>query len=273
MTEIQKSGQFSRHNFFIRRALRIFPLYYLIIVFSFWVLPFLANCFNQSIQLPEQQHLYWFFLSNYDVSDSIFALKFLWSIGVEEQFYLLFLFLSFFFKKYFWVPILLLSIAYLVFMFFAPHYQWDTYHHLVPHFINFAMGMFGAYLYFHQKHQFSSVLGFLVLSILCMCLLPLPLVWFNVLLSIAFVLLILCVTSLQKTLVKIKVLKLSEHLGKYTYGLYVYSGFVLTLGHLYFGQQQSLWMICLEFVLLVGIAIVSFHLFEQQFLKLKKYFR
>ncbi|MDG1475769.1 MAG: acyltransferase, partial [Vicingaceae bacterium] len=111
--ELQQTNSFSRKKFFIRRSLRIFPLYFLVVIFSLIILPLLTNT---NITLPNNKYLYWLFLSNYDFSDSIFALKFLWSIAVEEQFYLIFILFGFLFRKHFWVFIGILISTYIGYM-------------------------------------------------------------------------------------------------------------------------------------------------------------
>lgn len=91
----KQRDNFSIKAFYIRRILRIFPLYYLIVIFGFlfyWqILPALNIPFENNYNLREGLLLSTFFLPN------VFArlyhpggiLEVLWSIGIEEQFYLL----------------------------------------------------------------------------------------------------------------------------------------------------------------------------------------
>lgn len=86
----------SLKNFYFRRALRIFPLYFLILIFGLtyynYILPKLGfiGGFNMDYNLYEGLLLSIFFMPN------VFAtlynpggiIEILWSIGVEEQFYL-----------------------------------------------------------------------------------------------------------------------------------------------------------------------------------------
>jgi peptidoglycan/LPS O-acetylase OafA/YrhL len=82
-------------SFFGRRALRIFPLYYLTLSFFFVLVPGLAQHglgdVPQSIvdDLPKQ-HWYWLYLTNWTQHAGLggLALAHLWSLAVEEQFYL-----------------------------------------------------------------------------------------------------------------------------------------------------------------------------------------
>jgi peptidoglycan/LPS O-acetylase OafA/YrhL len=74
-------------TFYLRRALRIFPLYYLFLIGRFLVLP---------LAMPElavpfsQQIWYWLYLSNWSdlVQGSLNGMSHFWSLAVEEQFYL-----------------------------------------------------------------------------------------------------------------------------------------------------------------------------------------
>jgi peptidoglycan/LPS O-acetylase OafA/YrhL len=81
-------------NFYVRRVLRIFPLYYVILIASLYVLPQL---------LPPEKALrfgsiagdapyYWLYLSNFAMARAGYArhgvLDVTWSLAIEEQFYL-----------------------------------------------------------------------------------------------------------------------------------------------------------------------------------------
>jgi len=82
-------GAFKR--FFIRRALRIFPLYFGLLLVAFWLLPALHIQPANYAQESPQQIWYWLFLSNWAEPLGLVggALPHLWSLGVEEQFYLI----------------------------------------------------------------------------------------------------------------------------------------------------------------------------------------
>ena len=98
------NGIFSMKKFYMRRILRIFPLYYLIMFFGFVfyqvILPMLNIPFENNYNLGEGILLCVFFLPN--VFGSLYKpggiLEILWSIGIEEQFYLLIAPLMFFIK-------------------------------------------------------------------------------------------------------------------------------------------------------------------------------
>ena len=66
---------------------------------------------------------------------------------------------------------------------------------------------------------------------------------------------------------------MTEYWGRYTYGLYVYSGFVITLIIKLLPEVNIWWKVILESVLLFVVAWCSYTFFEAKFIRLKKYFK
>ena len=79
-------------NFYARRLLRVFPLYYTTLILFFFILPGIGRLPVSLDYLIQNQLYFWLFLQNWllifkpGTSD---ALNHLWSMAVEEQFYLL----------------------------------------------------------------------------------------------------------------------------------------------------------------------------------------
>lgn len=270
--ELEQTNKFSKRKFFIRRSLRIFPLYFLAVTFSLVALPLLSSITNINITLPDNQILYWTFLSNYETSDSIFALKFLWSIAVEEQFYITFILFGFLFRKHFWIFVSILFTTYLAYMISAHQLELSTYTNTLTHFSNFAIGMSSAYL-FHNKTVSNKLLALLfILSLSLSVLVNLPDIVFHPTISICFASGTLLFIKISDHIKYIKVFQLTEHLGKYTYGLYIYSGFILTFGMKFIPIKNSLLIFSIQLILLLVTAFISYHIYEKHFLKLKKRF-
>lgn len=92
LSDARGSSHFLRH-FYTRRALRIFPLYYAVLVVFFVVLPQLLPS-SQVVHANTQGQLwFWTYLSNVQITvygwhaTSLYVDHF-WSLAIEEQFYL-----------------------------------------------------------------------------------------------------------------------------------------------------------------------------------------
>jgi peptidoglycan/LPS O-acetylase OafA/YrhL len=80
-------------NFYTRRVLRIFPVYYLSLIIFLVVLPFIPNLPVSLNYYTDNQVWLWTYLQNwlyiFKPTGSSDVLHHLWSLAVEEQFYLL----------------------------------------------------------------------------------------------------------------------------------------------------------------------------------------
>jgi peptidoglycan/LPS O-acetylase OafA/YrhL len=272
LNEFKETGKFSRLNFFIRRALRIFPLYYLIIIFSFLILPPVVNFLEIKITLPKKPLFYWLLISNYDQSDCLFYLKFLWSIAVEEQFYLLFILFAFLFKKriYFFLGALLF--CYFTFMVYASKNSIHIYSNIFSHFPNFCMGMLGAYFWHKRTNIINYVYILFPLSLLGIGAIKNELL-FNIFISVFFGSVIIFVAAFGRKGFKYGIFKITENLGRYSYGLYVYSGIIITIFSELIVIHSTFLKIGIQFVSLLLLSYLSYHLYEKHFLRLKTRFR
>lgn len=269
--EIDHTGNFKKVNFFVRRSLRIFPLYYLVIAFTFFIMPLVSSYFGEVPKLPDNQFLYWLFLSNYDHGDYIFSLGFLWTIAVEEQFYLMFLLLSFLLFRNVILMAMLLLIGYVLFSIYAMQYEVSTYANTLNYLVDFAAGILGAFLYFKKKINFSPLLALLI-SLLGVFIFKENFLY-KVFIATAFVSIIFLTIQHAASMKHAYIFKATEKLGEYSYGLYVYSGFVITVMLKQNFIKNDFLIVGFEFLLTLGIAVLSYHLYEKHFLKLKNYFR
>jgi peptidoglycan/LPS O-acetylase OafA/YrhL len=128
INELHKSGTLHLKHFFMRRILRIFPLYYLDVLLGYLLLgvcyPLLKG--SDYLGFPWQEGLLYhlFLLPNFLIAKyntNVGFLYALWSIGVEEQFYLFFPFLFPFVWKQKNAIMVILSIT---LAFFLWHYFW-----------------------------------------------------------------------------------------------------------------------------------------------------
>ncbi len=100
LLEAQGSDSYFR-TFFTRRALRIFPLYYLSLIVAVFVLPRLIGASEFSERIHANQWWHWFYLSNWasPFGHTVPGMAHFWSVAVEEQFYLVWPFVVFFVPK------------------------------------------------------------------------------------------------------------------------------------------------------------------------------
>lgn len=89
MHEAKRKGTIHVFGFFMRRLLRIWPVYFVVLLFGFVVFPQLPF----GVQTINSPWFYGFFLSNFEeirvgFMDSVNFLTVLWSVSIEEQFYM-----------------------------------------------------------------------------------------------------------------------------------------------------------------------------------------
>lgn len=93
ITEYEQSGTVVVKRFYYKRVLRIWPLYYLIVILVQLILPSIFHFFGKPYQQLSNISTFFFMviLPNvpYALAMGISKIGHLWSIGVEEQFYLI----------------------------------------------------------------------------------------------------------------------------------------------------------------------------------------
>jgi peptidoglycan/LPS O-acetylase OafA/YrhL len=108
LTEIRSKGTLNISNFYMRRILRIWPLYFIIVLSAFFLwrqIPFFSiPGYESNWGVLTFRSLLWyiFFLPNiaHIIYGNILYLDQTWTIGIEEQFYLIWPVLIKFFRKH-----------------------------------------------------------------------------------------------------------------------------------------------------------------------------
>ncbi|QEC69818.1 acyltransferase [Panacibacter ginsenosidivorans] len=310
LKEHEESGTISVKRFYIRRMLRIWPLYYLIVFIAFAVFPILANIFHlrpdPGLSVP-QLLMYILLLPNFTFIFGPRILLFpLWSIGVEEQFYLIIAPVIKYKKKSLALIFATVIIVKLFLNFFAGQVTPATTATIIILDLRFeaiCIGCLGAifirsrYKYLLDK-LFGLPLQLLFFGILFAVLffnktlpaagIPVISPLFSVLtnriyngvpMGIVFLYVILCVSLNKRSIIKTGG-KTFELLGNISYGMYMYHVMtcfvVIGIMKRFFldipvtTATIMCYLLCVFFTMLV--AYLSYVFFEKRFLNLKKKF-
>lgn len=291
LAEEKSEGKISVRHFYLRRVLRIWPLYYFIILLALFVLPNITSLqwpgFGKDVvhkDLALNLALYVFFLPNLVNGFIPFASQ-AWSIGAEEQFYLVWPVLLRFIKR----NRLLLMLAIIGF-YLLVGFLLEKYSIRLPHGNVFkafwtafnidcmAIGGIFALALFHRSRILNILMNLIVFystMVLLVFLLALgyrfPSLHYEAY-AVLFGIVILNFAANEKLKNWLEFRPLS-YLGTISYGLYMYhplaiSISIVLLRSLHAGNN---WLIYpLSFLLTIGIAALSYRYFEQFFLRLKK---
>lgn len=273
-------------NFYTRRSLRIFPLYYFYLLLVFIILPLLNNT---SIPIFSKQIYHWVYLQDFAITfnwDYVGPLHF-WSLAVEEHFYLFFPLLVYFLKeRQLIVAIIAILFISIVTRFFLNKEGYEVFYFTFTRMDELAIGAILAILELKQKISEEKSKQFIYLFVLIS--IPTIIIWavyskeansilqvFKFLLiSLSYFSLIGFVVSSRKNhfVKKIFTLKPLLYTGRISYGLYVYHGICFYYFDKICPTDNLLIRFFGGFGLAYVVSTISFFCFESLFLKLKNYF-
>lgn len=290
LEKINNQGEIPLKKFFKRRILRIWPLYYAMVIFAMCT-PFILGFFNISYSNQGYQPNWFFtltFLENYVAMftrqlPNVAPLTVIWSLCVEEHFYI-FWGLAFYCISLKNVPKLLVGCIIFSFIMQIVYEKYEI--NTLDLFTNihyFAFGAIPAYLFVFKKNIIEklslipavykylyavSIIGVIVI-VSNTNLIP-DLKVSSLLFSVLFSGLILFTLG-EKNVFKISDKSILAKLGKYTYGLYLIHTICISLFIKIGSKYDMNWIVItlLSFVSTVIFSALSYHLFEKQFLKLK----
>lgn len=296
LQEIDRNGKINVVHFLMRRTLRLWPLYFVIVLFGFFLFPHLPYGFETVHELWR----YLVFFSNIDeiivgMHDRINFLTATWSISVEEQFYLgwAVLLLIFTFRKRisFVVFFTLIMLGTLIFRIIYQHDERTIYFHTFSVISDFAVGGFGALLAHSSRltpyiaSWKKGLQAIIYIGIIGVVVASEKLLTGNVLfiqrfvIASAFLLFILIQVSSNSVFLPFDRFKFLREAGKRTYGFYLFHCIALFYcSELFkqFGWTESIWyfllFIACAFGLTTTLAFLSYRYFEEPILKLKRHF-
>jgi peptidoglycan/LPS O-acetylase OafA/YrhL len=290
ISEKEKTGTIDIKKFYMRRLLRIWPLYYLSIIIACILMYF------QVISVPEElttsMMFYIFLLANvsFVTNIGIKTIQPLWSVGVEEQFYAVWPWII---KKSTSVlkSLIIVIVLYFIIKSCAWVYDYDS---KIYSFISYAridlmaLGGIGSLVIFNnyiklKRVFFSKTLQFISWGILFISFVykPIHIVSFidNEINAFFYLVILLNVSSNPDSIIKLEG-KVFNFFGKISYGLYIYHMIVIVLFVKYldsfeFFSSSLIIKFSLPF-LIIGVTTIiswlSYHYFEKPILKIKNRF-
>lgn len=294
-------------RFYIRRILRIFPLYYFSLILLLVVIPRLNFTTIDFSYYIKNQWWYWTFLQNWflvthNYGNNTTALHHFWSLAVEEQYYLAWPWLILLIKKTKYLLLIMASL--LVFIICARYYIWE---YKISHFNYYGFFTFtridglciGSMLAILQFNNPNFLRRFSTIIIFGLALFNFIFYFFNrhnqftlpywaivgyTTFAVIFALLLYEAISAKNRLLQfILEFPSLRFLGKVSFGFYVYHWPVYLLLYPYVslwitknsGQPNHNSKIVISIILtIIGfiISVISYYCFERYFLKLKKSF-
>ncbi len=288
-------------NFYAKRVLRILPLYYLYLIGYFFLFPIF---FNSVLTNPNFLHYYnnkawffsftanWFFIIKGLPKD--YTLISLWSIGIEEQFYIVFPLLIFFFRKSKNLPLIItLTICIIILyrtwlrLYYIPNPSFKLYkYNSLARFDAFLIGGLGYFLLEKTTKK--------IITYVCIITLGIIIFFVHYYNSISFTnpffgtigftivaLQFLCwiLFAAKAKVWQNKIVDVLSFLGGISYALYLIHIVVeISCGLLYAKYIQNYYPIprliipVVAFIISIIISTLSYHYFEKPIMKLRKYF-
>ncbi len=281
LRERDRFGQFSLKRFYWRRALRILPIYFLVVtvvgIFQIFIL--------DNPALLDKWIYYYLFLSNFLTSD-IPTLGITWSLAVEEQFYMIWPLALLFLPRKFVIPFLIVAILANYAASFGGYksspFFWGPLHFHLP-ITTYAPILMGALIamVLHSRQGFEAAAKFLgniaavplvfVGLALGLHLTPTDVFgWPNILIH---TFMCLCLVAIlvrpQNLFTGMFENRIVARIGEISYGVYLYHLIALDVAYRglnFLGFTNNFWLLFVTYISLsLIISEISFRTFEKYF--------
>lgn len=302
LTEKAKTGTVAIKKFYWRRVLRIWPLYYLIVILGFFIIPYLTtggfNFTNKELNDNYGLNLFLYLIIFPNIAHAMFnpvpLISQTWSIGVEEQFYLIWPVLAKKAKNIFNMLVIvffvMIGIKVLLLLLFKLGYGNHTLLIIKKFFAMskiecMTIGGMGAYLLFNYSEKFKIWIYHPLVLPLSLLGIPVLILYtpqvlqdgIHLVYSLLFLFIIANVSGNPNSFLKLEN-KVFNFLGKISYSIYMYH-FMLIPAMFYLFKKigilpsNQIFPQIIMYVSITGVTVLiswlSFTYFEGWFLKLK----
>ena len=298
LREKKQNGQIHIINFWRKRILRIWPLFYACVFFGFFIFPILKTMFGQHPNETANLIYYLTFLNNFDFIEKglpdASVLGVLWSVAIEEQFYFIWPLLIATIPvggyKYLFSIIIIMTLVFRAWFDIPSYLEYHTFSCIG----DMAIGGLGAVLV--QKNSVRTMIentrpGFIA-ALYCVMILVFFFrseivetsqsvrIFERSIVAVLFLCIILEQNYAKHSLFKLGDFKLLSKLGTITYGLYClhFIGILITTNAFkLFQWNNHVWQVLfmetfVALMITIMLAAISYRYFELPFLRLKEKF-
>ncbi len=297
--EKKSKGSINIIHFWIRRILRIWPLYFACVFYGFVIFPYTKTLAGGVPSETANPWYYLAFISNFDyikkgLPDAT-GLGVLWSVSVEEQFYLAWpLILSLFPVRKFWIPLVIILAGSLVFRFFNDVpilHEMHTFSCIG----DMALGGLGAFLVLEFpsfKQRLHNLPRWLIIIVYAVFVFVFffrdefmlgsffARVFERIFISSLMLFIILEQCYAENSFFKMGNFKFVSWLGLITYGLYCIHFIVISTSNALIGKlgfNTKVWEVVyletiVSLLITIAVSLLSYRFFEKPFLMLKERF-
>jgi len=278
LLEESESGKIHLGAFYVRRAFRIMPVFLLYVLFIY----FWQDFENLGLNKSDFVHAFTFTVNFISIKN--WYLGHLWSLSVEEQFYLMWPVILIFFRKH-------LKLVLIAFLFYACiarviDYKFPAYRliSLSPFFMYadaIVVGALGGLFYFDNPEIVKNklfnnfwlqllALAVFLLSIYCTDYGKLAIIFLpfgNLMVAMSVLFLIFSYIKPQRNFIYKQLnSKAMAHVGILSYSIYIWQQFFFA------GYSKFEWRsFPLNIAIIYPVSLASYYLWEKPFLKLRKY--
>ena len=282
LNETEMTNDVSIPKFYMRRILRIWPLYYAYLILALIAVAIFHDEINSA------GWFYTFFSGNisHALSLGIIPLFHFWSLGVEEQYYLWYPWMVKYNKKHLLTAVTLLCVCWFGLKLFAyAVFGKGLFYRIlgITQFDCMMIGAMGAIMYYRKTDWFCKISGHPVVVVLAWTLFFSSGLYANHIPSpvrnefIAIVSLFVIVAGLlRKPILENKVM---NYLGQISYGIYVIHPLLLYVftrliqpAQFMSNNMAAVVVFCAISALTIGLASLSYKYFEIPFLRMKDRF-